>query len=62
MSDKIEITKEEYVRLKIGEIKLDRLENGGVNNWEWYDESLNPEGEESLYKIKEQLKKEFGLE
>lgn len=36
----IEITKEEYIRLRIAEESLNRLEAGGIDNWEWYEESL----------------------
>lgn len=36
----ITITKEEYDRLVDRNNKLCALENGGVDNWEWYSESL----------------------
>jgi hypothetical protein len=36
----IEITKAEYDRLVDRDFKLTCLENGGVDNWEWYSESL----------------------
>ena len=36
----IEITKAEYYRLVDRDFKLTCLENGGVDNWEWYSESL----------------------
>ena len=29
--------------------KLYRLERGGVDNWEWYGESLNDDDEDSSY-------------
>ena len=29
--------------------KLHRLECGGVDNWDWYDESLNNNDEDSSY-------------
>lgn len=41
----ITIQKSEYLTLKEAELKLVRLENGGVDNWEWYDASLNPADE-----------------
>ena len=34
------ISKEEYDELLDRDRKLTALENGGVDNWEWYDESL----------------------
>jgi hypothetical protein len=43
----IVITKEEYELLLKRDFKLSCLEDGGVDNWEWYSESLEPyyEGE-----------------
>lgn len=38
---KIEITKKEYLSLLEDSEKLRRLENGGVDNWEWFSESLS---------------------
>lgn len=29
--------------------KLSRLECGGVDNWDWYDESLNNDNEDPSY-------------
>ena len=38
-------------------LKLMALENGGVDNWEWYDDSLNNflnrSGEEDFYEMAE---------
>ena len=36
----IEISIDEYERLMNREEKLCALENGGVDNWEWYEESM----------------------
>lgn len=36
----ITITKKEYRFLKKDSAMLTALENGGVENWEWYGESL----------------------
>ena len=47
MSNKIEISYEQYKELLDREEKLSALEVGGVDNWEWYDESL-----EGYYKKK----------
>lgn len=38
----ITITVEEYHDLLDRAFKLECLENGGVDNWEWYVESLKP--------------------
>ncbi len=34
----------DYIDLLIDQEKLSRLEEGGVDNWEWYSESLNIRG------------------
>ncbi len=36
----MEISKERLEELEDKEAKLDALEVGGVDNWEWYGESL----------------------
>ena len=46
MEDNIEISREEYFELKLSFEKLQLLEAGGVDNWEWYSESLYPEDDE----------------
>lgn len=40
MKDKVIITKEKLKKLLQSAIKLQLLEIGGVDNWEWCDESL----------------------
>lgn len=40
MPKTIEITHEEYEELRIAKLKLQLLENGGVDNWTFYDEAL----------------------
>jgi hypothetical protein len=55
----MEITKEEYYRLKCADLKLNMLEVGGVDNWSWYGESLNPDGEKSLSDLCDELKTEI---
>ena len=39
--DAIIIPKNEFASLLRDSDKLSRLECGGVDNWDWYDESLN---------------------
>lgn len=41
MNENIIISKAKYLKLLLSAEKLTRLENGGVDNWEGYDESLN---------------------
>jgi len=55
----ITITKREYFELKCAEIQISMLEAGGVDNWDWYGEALNPEGELSYREEKAQLHKEL---
>ena len=58
---KIEITKEEYLGLKLCELKLNMLECGGVDNWEWYGESLYGDQLEDgdFEKLSEELKEKI---
>lgn len=55
----MEIDKKEYIAGQLAQIKMAMLEAGGVDNWQWYSESLSPEGEESYWDIKERLTKEM---
>lgn len=57
MSENITISVKEYRDLKKAEAKLELLEVGGVDNWEWYGASLF-EGERTL----EQLEKEIEVD
>ena len=43
------IPKNEFVDLLRDSDKLNRLECGGVDNWDWYDESLNNDNEDPSY-------------
>lgn len=58
----ITITKREYFKLRIDSEILSRLEDCGVDIWDWYDESLTSEGQESFDDFEDNLKKELGLE
>lgn len=49
------IPTERYVELLMAEEKLRRLEAGGVDSWEWYSESLNPEDQPRLADIENEL-------
>lgn len=41
MTDKVTISASEYKKMKRDLAKLSALEAGGVDNWEWYGESLS---------------------
>lgn len=59
MDEMITITRKEYFQLRCDSEKLSMLEAGGVDNWEWYGESLNPEGEPLFEEIIDGLKVEI---
>lgn len=40
----VTISEAEYKRLKRAELELCALQAGGVDNWEWYHESLSQAG------------------
>lgn len=42
-TNKVEISKERLAKLLRDEKELQLLENGGVDNWDWYGDSLNPD-------------------
>ena len=58
----MEITKEEYFRLRCAEEKLSLLEGAGVDNWTWYGDALNPDEGESYSDWKDKLKAELFTE
>jgi hypothetical protein len=39
--DTVTIPKDEYDNLRRDSLKLQALECGGVDNWTWYDESMD---------------------
>lgn len=45
----IKISKREYDKLQRASRKLEALEAGGVDNWEWYSESLKQFNEEEAF-------------
>lgn len=57
MKETVEIDKEEYLELLLAEAKLQALENGGVDSWEWYDEALQDffDREDEIEKMVEEL-------
>lgn len=42
----VTISNREYFDLRLASEKLLLLECGGVDNWEWYGESLNPDDDD----------------
>jgi len=36
----VTISKKEYDRLRKAELKLEALEENGVDNWTWYDDAM----------------------
>ena len=55
----IHISEKEYVKLLCAQEELRRLECGGVDNWEWYGDSLNPDCEISMDEFEEQLLRKY---
>ena len=53
--------RESFFRIMLDSMKLELLEQGGVDNWEWFGESLNPDDEPPFEEKEEDLKKELGL-
>lgn len=56
----VNISEAELKKLERAQAKLDALESGGVDNWEWYDESLkdfrkNEEKEGRLEELLEEI-------
>jgi len=56
-ADTIIILISEYKELLKESEKLRRLENGGVDNWDWYGASLYPEGEKGYDVFCEEIDK-----
>jgi len=56
MEGNITITKKEYLSLIIDSETLNRLECGGVDNWHYYGEALNPESEPNLEEFEDDEK------
>jgi hypothetical protein len=56
MEGNITIPKKLYLRLQVDSEILNRLKAGGVDNWAWYGESLNPDGESDLDEFEEDFK------
>ena len=54
MEGEVTISKDRYFRLRKSEIKLMLLEAGGVDSWEWYEDSLFSEFGEGYDELCEQ--------
>lgn len=53
----ITITRQEYFELQCDSTKLAMLEAGGVDNWDWYGESLHPDEGPTILDQVDELKK-----
>lgn len=53
------ITNDEYYNLRVTAEKMSRLENGGVDNWQSYGDSLNPDDEIDWDEREEEIRKEI---
>jgi hypothetical protein len=53
----MEISRERYIELLKAETKLEMLENSGVDNWDWYGDALNPDGEMSYRELCDEIEK-----
>lgn len=56
MEGTVTISKKEYFDLLMAQEKLTRLENGGVDNWDWYGESLHSDEDMDWDEFEEQTK------
>ena len=56
--DIISISKDRFADLLICEEELLRLEQGGVDNWSYYSESLNPEESDDYDTMCARIRKE----
>ena len=59
--DTLIVLRSKYIELLKDSEKLRRLENGGVDNWDWYEDSLNRDGEDSLEEAFEAIEKEYKI-
>lgn len=53
---KIDLEFEDFIKLVESHITLQALQNGGVDNWDWYSDSLLDAG---VFKLEEQLDELF---
>ena len=62
MQGNVTISRAEYLSLRLSAEKLAMLEAGGVDNWEWYGESLWPGEGETYEDVQTQVEKEVEVE
>jgi len=55
----VTISKKEYFELKLAEAMLTLLQFGGVDNWDWYGDSLHPDDTDSIDDIEKDLRSEI---
>ncbi len=51
--DKITVSRKEYLDLRLSAARLQCLEAGGVDNWDWFSDSL-----EGLDSLEDEIKEE----
>jgi len=56
--EKVVISKDEYKKLLKSQSRLELLESGGVSNWEWYDDVLYLNGDNSIESIESRIDEE----
>jgi hypothetical protein len=56
---RITLTIERYVELLKSEECLSRLESGGVDNWDWYSDSLYPKNKQPYDEFCDELDEKF---
>lgn len=59
MIEMIEIPKMEYFNLRQDSEKLSRLEQGGVENWNWYGDSVHGSDKQDWDEFVEELREEI---
>ena len=59
MEGTVTISKDNYLHLLLTDEKLRRLECGGVDNWEWYGESLYPDDQPDMDQFESDLRKQI---
>lgn len=58
MQKTVEISTEDYIELQLDQATLNMLNEGGVDNWEWYGDSIDWD---ALDELREKLQLKFGV-
>lgn len=57
----ITITKKEYFELRCDKEWRERLDTGGIDTWEWFEECMNPDYDISWDEFVNKLRKEIDI-